>query len=332
MKNNKVTIRQIAKEAGVSVATVSRVFNDREREKVGEKVRNRVQDIIGKYGYVPSISAKGLVCGKTSLVGVQVLTVSDSLIHADLVSSVEEKASEYGYSVILGVSGWNKEKEERSIRVMLEKGVEGIIWVPIGDAPNKSLIKKIQSYNCPFLWLSKDFGCGIPFIGGDNSYGGYITTDYCCGRGHRNIAFVGNMADVHCRLRLEGYKKCLEANKITREFVLETDNRTSPAFYNNIRKIIDENNEISAFVCANDTTALGVYKVLMEKGLKIGKEVTVTGYGNRDYSEYLTPPLTSVSMKSYETGEKAMEALAKLINKEVVENVLVKPKLVIRES
>ena len=329
MKKHR-TIKTIAAKAGVSVATVSRVLNNKNPEKVGQEVRERVQKLIAKYKFTPNATAKSLISGKSNFIGLQILSTSLAM---ELMKGIEKKASEAGYNIILGISDWNKEKEGQSVNAMLEKGVDGILWIPSVSSQLKKTkaFEKIRNCRCPLICLNKDIDITIPSVCGDNVFGGYMAASHVWEHGFHNIVFIGTLKDVHSKKRFEGYEKLmLEKNMEPRflESVHEESISTDTAL-----NFLSKDKNVNAFVCASDYIALGAYNALLRKKINIGRDFAVTGYDNQIFSGYLQPPLTTVSPLDAQIGETAISLLLELINNgKITGKTLIKPELIIRNS
>jgi LacI family transcriptional regulator len=212
MSCKKITISQIAKEANVSISTVSRVFNGNAPEKVGKDARRRVEEIIRKYDYKPNIHARGLASGKTSLIGVQMLSLVNPLSNVEMLDSITKEARLRGYNVVLGISEWDLGQEFESINTMLEKGVDGLIWLPVG-IPDSGMIKKIKENKLPLVWLNKDCGFDAPASANDEIKSGRMAAEYLFEKGCKKPAFAGVLSDFHTNLRLEGWRRLMEEKK-----------------------------------------------------------------------------------------------------------------------
>ena len=325
----KATIYSIAQEAGVSVATVSRVFNGKDPEKVGSSVRQRVESLIAKYGYNPSIHAKGLSCGKSSLLGIQILSLSDPLSNVGMIEALEVAAAGKKYNVILGISNWNTKREAESINVMLEKGVDGIIWQPIGK-PDNVLLRKIISENLPIIWLNKDCGKKIPGAYNDEFASGKMAWEYlkkhCC----KNPVFVAQKRDQHTTLRLKGWCEAARLSGIISPYQILLKNLRCHGQlrggFDVMLEIInnnDHNIDGAFFACRN--LAQGAYAALQKLGISC-REFPLIGHnlfaGSDDYY-----PIPSICPQSNEIGLEAFNIFEQLLANKAAHSVYLQPLL-----
>lgn len=326
----QVTIKQIAAEAGVSVATVSRIFNGKDEKRVGAELREHVRRIIDKYNYHPNASAKNLVCGKSCLIGIQIKNLKSPAMNVDMIDGIEKAAGEKGYNIILGITGQSTERESRSIRTMLAKGVDGIIWQP--ETPvSEDILEAIEQAGCPLVWLNRQVeNSPHPYVTGDHYKAGALCTEYLIKLGHREIAFVGSAEDTHTVLRRQGYESVIEANGLNRHF-FEAYDLTCDLGREKLLEILEHHPEITAISATSDILVSGMSQLLLEKGIP-PKKFALTSYGNRIFTAYLNPPVTSVAINYEKMGETAFATLDKLLNGQQPDNTLIGPGLVIRKS
>ena len=324
MIKKNITIKQIACDAGVSIATVSRVFNGKDFEKVGKDARKRVMDIIKKYNYTPSVHAKGLVSGQSSLIGVQLLSLKSPLSNIDLIEAIEVQAAAHGYSIILGVSDWNHEREAKSLNVMLEKGCDGIIWQPVGK-PQQEFLEKILVKKSPLVWLNKDGGHGQPGAFNDEVISGCLAAKYLFEKGCRKPVFVGNLKDLHSQKRLTGWNRKLRLHNIPcgREidvsgFMIDSVQKGCKL----MSELLDVSQADGAFL-SGSYIALGSYLALSSKGLTIN-DFPLIGHNLISDIPALIP-LPSICPRYKQIGSAAFDILIKIINQQKVKNFYCEP-------
>ena len=325
MIKKKVTIKQIASDAGVSVATVSRVFNSKNPEKVGKEARKRVQDVIKKYNYIPSIYGKGLASGRSSLIGVQLLSMTSPLSNVKIIEGLEKAASDKNYNIILGISNWDHECETESINVMLDKGVDGIIWQPV-DKPNPELLRKISMTKHPLVWCNKDCGGKIPGAFNDEEASGKMALEYLFSCGCKNPAFICIKNERHAMKRKQGWIKAAQDNKIKfKEIDLKFSGRET--FKIGFEAIIDlfedKNRIIDGAFLTGATLAMGAYAALHE--LQIARrDFPILGH-NLFAGEESYIPIPCISPQSTQIGFSVFDILNKLINGENTTSVYFPP-------
>ncbi len=334
MAKNRITIKELAEKAGVSVATISRVFNGNDDKRVGPELRDRVLKLIEKYNYSPSIPAKSLVSGKSNLIGVQVLSVKSPLINTAMLGGIEEPMSKSGRSMLLGVSDGSAVREKRSLKLMLDTGVDGILWMPRGKTPDREIINMIKKANVPAIWLVKDFGHGIPSVTCDELRGGEMLADHLIKQGFRNFAMMYNPRDRDSLQRCKGFRGKVLKEKITDPANMLCKKNEEESVIELTEKMLDENPELDAVACMSDRIAQWVYMVIKDKGKVIGKDIAVTGYADHPFAPFLQPPLTSVAIYREEVGRVAAEIMTDCLDGRTkkMQAAVIEPELIIRGS
>ncbi|MCG8483936.1 MAG: LacI family transcriptional regulator [Clostridia bacterium] len=329
-----VTIKDIAKKANVSIATVSRVINNKS-EGVGPETRERILNIIKESNYHPSRIAQGMVTKKTNILGLILPDISNPFF-PDLVRGVEDTASHYGYNLVLCNSDKNSDKEEAYIRVLKENNAAGIIYTSVVKRKEKN-IKLLLKNKIPFVIMDRSINISnVPKVYTNNIFGMHEMVEYLINNGHRCIAYIsGPKYNSSSEQRLKGFKKALNDAGITIDLELIKDGDYS---INSgkacMTEILKTGKCFTAVACANDLMALGALEVLKDKGIRVPQEISITGYDDIVMTTFTTPKLTTVVQPKYEIGCEAAELLIKLVNGEEIQQkeVILQPKLAIRES
>lgn len=322
----RVTIVQISREAGVSTATVSRVFNGREPEKVGAVVRRRVEEIIKKYNYRPNINALGLVSGRTHLIGVQTSSIRSPIMNSAIMEALTLEASQHGYGVLIGVSNWELGLERQSISAMLAQGVDGILWMPVGK-PQPGLVTKLGKANCPFIWLNKHGNEEIPCVCSDEEAVGRLAAEYLLEQKRKEYFFLGTASDQHVQLRFEAWKRKLsEAGKTVRGICNVS---SFPSFRekpeNILRRIVPD----TGIFCCNYQMAVLLRRLLRGKGISDGK-VGIIAFGDMELKDFSDEPLPMIAPDSDAVGRQAFSTLLERIkNKRSSDSRKILPKLIL---
>lgn len=332
-----VTLKDIAKKAGVSITTVSRVINNKDSIiPIKEDTKNRVLEIAADLNYRPNINARSLSTKKSYNLGL-ILDYLDPYF-SDIVNSIEKSSREKNYNLILSMLN-DKSFEEIINNLLYQSSIEGIL---IGGT--KKLIKKnkifnkLKKLNVPIVLIAHYFN-DIPSINIDDFKGGYLAAEHLVELGHQRIAIITgpdykNRKDS--RQRLMGYKKALTDNSIElkKEYIYE-GNYSYHSGYQNMKKILSRPELPSAVFASEDQMALGALKAAYEMKVKIPQDISLIGFDNIIQSRYSTPSLTTISQPKREMGRSAINLLVDLIeNKEdsTLKQQLFDPKLVIRES
>lgn len=329
-----VTIKDIARRAGVSIATVSRVINNKS-EGVGRETREKILDIVKELNYYPNRIARGLVTKKTNILGLILPDISNPFFPS-LARGVEDTASRYGYNMILCNTDNKKEKEETYISVLKENNVDGILYTSVIRQKDKNVKKLLQS-KIPFVLLDRSINVrDIPKVFTDGVSGMQQMINYLIENGHRRIAYIsGPKSNSSTEQRLKGYRKALGDAGISADHTIMKDGDYKiSSGYKNMLELLDEGGNFSAVACANDLMAVGALEALKDRGIKVPEEMSITGYDDIYIADVTSPKLTTVAQPKYEMGCIAAELLVKLVQGEEISEreVVLQPSLVIRES
>ena len=327
------SIKDVAREAGVSIATVSRVLND--IDVVNEDTKKKVLDAIKKLGYRPNIVARSLKTQRTKTVGILVPDISSGF-YPEIVRGAEDVANIYDYNVILCNSDFDYEKEKDYLRVLKEKMVDGVIYMSSSledetfDIINELDLKTV-------LAESKDKEGRLPSVIIDNVKATYDSTKTLIDKGLKNIAFVGvNKNSVNAwGDRHVGYEKALSENNISidEDLVFLKDLKAKSG-YNAVEKFLASGKKFDGVVCASDEIAIGVINALRENNINVPTDVSVIGFNDNVVASYFYPKLTTVKQPSYDMGSVAMRMLIKMLNNKPLEQdqYVLDYKLIRRES
>lgn len=312
------SIKDVAKEAGVSIATVSRVLND--IDVVNEETKKKVKDAIQKLGYRPNIVARSLKTQRTKTIGILIPDIS-SQFYPEIVRGAEDVANIYDYNVILCNSDLDVEKEKEYLRVLKEKMVDGVLYMSSSlKAEVTDVIKELGIKTV--LVESSDKEKFFPSVTIDNVKAGYESADYIIKKGNKEIAFVGVNPDAGNAWadRYTGFKKAMEDNglEINDDLLFFGDLRTETGI-KGISSILKKASSIDAVVCASDEIAMGVINTLREHQLSVPQDVDVIGFNNIYAASVYYPNLTTVAQPMYDMGSIAMRMLIKLINQKTLD-------------
>lgn len=326
-----LTMKDIAKEAGVSVATVSHVING--TKNITEEKRERILNVIEKYNYVPNSTAKNLRKRSTKTAALVVSSITDSFVN-EMIFGVEEKARELGYSLLLVNTNEDKEYEKKAINVLYSKMVDGIILSPTSNDIGylnkftKSLpIVLVNRYNSVVK--------NAPRVTGDNFRVGYDATNHLIQHGHKYIGVIYSVPNVSTtEERLEGYKQALHENGVLYdENYLEVGYATVEGGAEATEKLLKREKKITSLFIQNDLMTIGVISKLKEMSLSIPEDIALIGFGDSPGASIIDPPITNMILPPQKIGNIAFESLSKLIDgEENVENHELPANMVIRRS
>ena len=323
------TINDVAKQSGVSTATVSRIING--QSGYTEETREKVLEIIQEMGYKPNAIARGLVNKRTNTIGVLLPSLSSRLSSA-LLKGIENSAHQLDYSVIICDTESDGKRTIEYLDVLSEKQIDGIIitseWLK--DLYEEAIVKmKIPVV----LVLTASSHLQIPYIKVDDYQASYQATEYLIGKGHKEIGMIsGSKTDKLAGLpRIEGYKQALTDNSLT-----ISENRIAYgdfAYRSGMRcmeELMKKAPEITAVFAASDEMAVGALSCAYKKGVKVPDDLSIIGYDDTQDAEMAIPPLTTIHQPIYEMGKKAVEML--LNTKGTVESVIMPHHIVERDS
>lgn len=327
------TIKDVAKLAGVSISTVSRVMNN--SKPVSPEAKRKVLDAINKLDFKPNELARSLVMRKSNLVGV---IVSDLGIEymAQLVRGAEEIGRVYKYDILLSSSYGSEDAINNAIDFLATKQVEGLVI--ISESISDESLLKLREAKIPFVLLDKYYSSkNLHTVKIDYEKEEYKLIKYLLDSGHENVLLLETKDDnIVKKAKLEGYRKAIEENK-KKSFVIEIDGLTSNDGYNIGKEVINlcKKNKISAVACENDEVAIGFIDYCADNGINVPNDLTVTGFGDRSIASIYRPNLTTVAIPYYDIGAIAIRALIKRIKDEddiLTEDWIIDANLKIRQS
>lgn len=327
------TIRDVAKIAGVSTATVSRVINS--PEKVAPENRKRVFQAMGTCRYKYNALARGFATKRSNILGLIVPTIINP-IFAESTRGVQDFSNEHGYQVILGNSDYEYEKEAKLIEVLRERRVEGLI-ITTTDLKGEAL-KNLLSDDFPFILLYSTMRRGpISVIGVDNFLGGYRATEHLIHLNHQRIAMLAggfNFSDRSFH-RWHGYRRCLNDHDIAYDpdLVLQTEYTLSKG-REGIKFLLSLKYPPTAVFCSNDFLALGAIEGTRELGFNLPEDLSIVGFDDMEISSFVTPRLTTIKQPAYDMGTLGVEVLLNQIQRGAYKPVhrMLETQLIIRES
>ncbi|TCT19897.1 LacI family transcriptional regulator [Melghiribacillus thermohalophilus] len=329
---NSVTIYDVAREANVSMATVSRVVNG--NPNVKPSTRKKVLDAIEKLGYRPNAVARGLASKKTTTVGVIIPDIS-SVFFAELARGIEDIATMYKYNIILSNSDQNKNKEIHLINTMLGKQVDGIVFM--GGTITEDHIKEFKSAPVPVvLAATVDETSEIPSVNIDYEQASYEAVQLLLKHGNKRIAIVSGPLDTVINdEKIVGYRKALnEAGISFDEELLVKGDYTYQSGLDAAEYLLKLKEPPTAIFAASDEMALGVVHGIQDRGLQVPGDIEVFGFDNTKLATMIRPTLTTVVQPMYDIGAVSMRLLTKYMNHEEVteQNVILPHRIVERNS
>jgi LacI family transcriptional regulator len=323
------TLKIVAREAGVSASTVSRIINGTVNVSDGRK--HAVEAAIAKFNFRPNVAARGLALGKTLTIGV-VAQAIDSPFYGEGLRGIEACLRQRGYAPLFMSGNWRDEDEDRCIREFIARGVDGIIVFAgrLSDAKLKSYAKEVAIV----VTGRRLRAPGIFSLQIDDQHGAGLAMRHLIELGHRKIAFIAGSENHPDAIdRLGGYRKSLENAGLTFDSKLvAVGDWHEEGGLRATTELLDSKVKFTALFCVNDQTAYGACLALYRRGLSVPRDVSVVGFDDLPSSAYRLPPLTSVRQSIGELGERSAEAILQLLTGRRPRMVAPPLELVQRES
>ncbi len=334
-RRQRVTISQVAREAGVSTQTISRVLNN--RPDVSEETRQRVQEIIARLGYQPNALARGLVSRRTHTLGLITADFSDYFF-TQVIAGAEVEARKHGYFFMLGSTERNPQDEPEYIRLLTERYVDGILFARPSTEPDSRHLVSLLRDRVPVVTTAYHLpGEPLTVVDVDNVDGGHQATRCLLERGHAHIAMITGPASWKSVAdRSLGYGQALHEAGIAPDPALTVEGDWSyQSGYRAMQALIAHGRPFSGLFAQNDQMAIGAIRALREAGRRVPQDVAVVGYDDIPVAAYSDPPLTTIRQPMQEVGALATRLLIQAIeNPSAVPGgeVLLKAQLVRRGS
>ncbi|ASK62933.1 catabolite control protein A [Virgibacillus phasianinus] len=311
-----ITIYDVAREANVSMATVSRVVNG--NPNVKPTTRKKVLATIESLGYRPNAVARGLASKKTTTVGAIIPDIS-SIFFAELARGIEDIATMYKYNIILSNSDQNKDKELQLINTMYEKQVDGILFM--GGTITEEHVEQFKSSSVPVVLAATYDETGtIPSVNIDYEQAAYEATKFLLDKGNKTVAFIAAEDDTTInQQKYAGYQRALQESSVSLNdaYVVKGD-----FTYGSGLEAVDElfalETKPTAIFVSSDEMALGVIHGAQDKGIKVPEDLEVFGFDNTRLASMVRPTLSTIVQPMYDIGAVAMRLLTKYMNKEEI--------------
>ena len=340
MESSRVTLKDIAREANVSPASVSLVLRDKETVRVSEATRKRVIEIAERLNYRPNLLARTLVGKGSSTLGLVITTLLNPF-YAEITQAIIDRAREKGYSVIAtSVDYGGPDVEQFYLDELLDRGVDGLI---ISSAlRNDTAIKNLRKRGVPFVLVVREVDEApsekpVDFVGVDDQRGAALATEHLFDLGHTHIAIIAGPQDTSTGYhRLQGVKVAFKARGLEVDSdLIYYGNYKRESGYEQTQKILGSRKKATAIFAANDIMAIGAIEALAEKGLKVPYDMALIGFDDIEIAGLPGVDLTSISHQKAHMGQLAVERLIEKISgksENVVTKSLIDPILVVRKT
>lgn len=328
----QVGLIDVASRAGCSTASVSRVLNRPDLVKAA--LRDRVMSAMQELGYVPNSAARALRSRRTHIMGAVIPTLNYA-IYARLVDGLQQRLLRHGYSLIVATSDYDLVKEEERARLLIERGVEGLVLV--GDAHRPALYRHFEGTGVPYVnTYVYRADANHPCVGFDNRQATAEVTRFLLELGHRRFGVISALTEGNDRAaeRVAGVRETLERHGLAllpaavyeRPYAIASGRE-------GFRYLRGLETQPTAIVCGNDVLALGALMEARGLGVRVPAQVSIVGFDNLDLAANFDPPLTTVDVPAREMGERAADFLAaKVAGESVLGSVHIQPTLIARQT
>jgi len=331
-----VTLKDIARDLGVSVITVSKAL--RNHSDISEHTKARVLKRVQELNYRPNLAARALVTGRTNMIGF----VIPDLIHSffsEVVRGVALTLRNSGYTLVVTSSEQDPKIERQAVEQFITRRVDMLLIA--STHWTVEMFRRIEEAGIPYILIDRSFvGLAAHFVGVNDEEVGALATQHLFDTGCRRIAHIGGPALSPLLGRLEGYKRALLKNGIAfdSDLVMSTDRAEEMgdvAAYKATQILLTQNPRPDGIFCYNDIAAYGAITAILDAGLRIPEDISVIGCGNLLYNKFLHVPLTSVDQQTAVIGQRAAKLALQIIEADqplVPKPIFIEPRLVVRSS
>jgi LacI family transcriptional regulator, repressor for deo operon, udp, cdd, tsx, nupC, and nupG len=323
------TIKDVARELGISVATVSRALS--RPELLRRETRDRVMSVVDRLGYRPNVLARGLRRGQTRAILLVVPTLSPFFL--EIFAGAEEVTTAAEFSLLLGCSHGDAEREQACFDQVATGGADGIILltglIPSAYASGKRPFPPMVTV------LERLPDRSLPVIRTDHHAGAAEATRHLIELGHRRIAHIaGTRKAPSTARRLAGYREALEGAGLSApQELLHQGDFSMQSGASGMEKLLELDEPPTAVLCGNDEMAFGAVRMLHKVGLSVPEDLSIVGFDDQNMAAFYNPPLTTVHIPRHELGRRAaLELIDQLEGRDVAHEVVLPTRLVIRES
>lgn len=324
-----VTMRDVAREAGVSIRTVSRVVNN--LGEISEPTRQRVLAVIEELGYRPNVLARGLVSGKTLLLAVIIPRITDPFF-PDFVLGVESVARNEGYSLLLCNTNDDPQQELDYIETLASKQVDGVILCG-SHLESDQLSRVAATHKVAVVTSREPRGAAVVSILGEA--GLHTITSHLISLGHRTVGHLGFWKESPHE-RSDGYRRALRENdlQVDGQKLVFIPELTIEGARKGAGQLLKQAPEITGITCFNDVLAVGALQACADMGRRVPDDIAVVGFDDIPLASLVTPALTTMRVPRYELGKMVMELLFRVMAADGTyeEQLEVQAELVIRDS
>ena len=307
-----ITIKDIARAAGVSHTTVSRALHD--HPAISTETIAQIKQLAVKMGYVPSATARGLKTRRTRALGVIVSHIDDPF-WSEVLQGIDGILHPAGYSLFVAATHRDKQREKEVVQAMVQRGVDGVILCAPQFSPEQSQL--LQTNGLPMVIVNNEGASASQhLVYNDDVYGIRVVTRHLIELNHRQIAFLGNEIGGRTTIEREkGFREEMLASglEVNEAYVHLAPHSLPSGGYAGAEYFLSLPNRPTALICYNDNMVVGVYSALYRAGLRIPQDMSVTGFDDITIAAYLTPPLTTLRQLKHDLGTEAASMMLRIL-------------------
>lgn len=328
----RATLREVAVLAGVSTATVSNVLN--ETKYVSDEIKRKVKLACEELNYEINTVAKSLRVKESRIIGLLISDIANPFF-SSVVRGIEKELAKSYYSLLLCNTDSNLEKEDKYLKVLIGKRIDGLIVSSAGNSGE--YFSSLKKMGVPIVFLNRcpDF-MTFDVIMTNNIQGAYSATEHLIRHNYSKIAIItGRIAISTGKDRLTGYKRALEDYGIPEfDHLIKEGNFDIDSGYRMMKELMSQDEKPDAVFISNNSMTLGACKYLKEKAYSIPDDIALIGYDDPDWAELIEPPITTVRQPSYEIGTQAAKLMVgRIVNNHIKKEIMyMDTKLIIRQS
>lgn len=333
-KNKKITISLIAAESGYSISTCSRVLSGKEgKSRIPADTAEKIKDVADKLGYARYSFAQNLRMNSTRTIGLVVPGLANPYF-ASIASVVISQARELGYNTIVSDTMDQPGLQNEVVSTLASRNVDGLVVVPSGS--DSAFLERIDEKHVPIILLDRYFHkTKLPYVATNNYKGGYEGTSILIKNGHRRIACVRGLPQATTTMdRIAGYKDAMTEAGLAGEINIVGNDYTIQNGYLESKLLLCSPKRPTAIFALSNTIGLGVIEAAREADLVIPRDLSLVGFDNNTYLDYLNPPITRICQRVEEMGKMAVKLLYDRIRhgRHVRNQIELSTEVIIRES
>lgn len=325
-----VNIRDVAQKAGVSVATISRVINN--RDAVSEKTRMKVERVIKELNYHPSILGRNLRTSESRLLLVLIPSIANPF-YTEIINGIEEAAISQKYNILLSTTESQPERQSIYLDLVKNRLVDGVI--SMDPTVNQGQLMELSESH-PVVQCSEYNKTGdVSYVTIDSELAAYQAVKYLIQIGHQKIALINSEEKfLYARERRQGYEKAMKefGLPIDSNWIYNTEDLVFEYGQLAMRSILDHDDRPTAVFAVSDILAIGALKEINSSGLEVPKDIALVGFDNISFSNMTHPTLTTISQPMYRMGWQVANMLINKIQDKEVKSIILEHELIIRES